>query len=107
MSDPTVNLRSDIQKLIRVAFTSTNTLETSIPNYSAGQLVYKLSCQDCTTEYIGETSRPLADRMKEHLQLTKSNEERTKLERSSAIALHVLETEHNVDFDSPEILSKC
>ncbi len=36
----------------------------------------------------------------------KNNEESTKLERSSAIALHVLETEHHVDFDNPEILSK-
>ncbi len=56
------------------------------------------------------TSRSVADRMKEHLQLTKrqpkKNEERTKLERSSAIALHGLETEHNVDFDNHEILSK-
>ncbi len=32
--------------------------------------------------------------------------EQTKLERSSAIALHVLETEQNVDFDNPEVLSK-
>ncbi len=48
--------------------------------------------------------------VKEHSRLTKrhpkNNEERTKLERSSAIALHVLETEHNVDFDNPEILSQ-
>ncbi len=48
--------------------------------------------------------------MKEHSRLTKrhpkNNEERTKLERSSAIALHVLETERHVDFDNPEILSK-
>ncbi len=36
----------------------------------------------------------------------KSNEKRTKLECSSAIALHVLETEHHVDFDNAEILSK-
>ncbi len=52
----------------------------------------------------------MADRMNEHSRLTKrhpkNNEERTKLERSSAIALHVLETEHHVEFDNPEILSK-
>ncbi len=40
--------------------------------------------------------------MKENSRLTKrhpkNNEERTKLERSSDIALHVLETEHHVDF---------
>ncbi len=63
------------------------------------------------TGHIGETSRSVADRMKEHSRLTKrhpkNNEERTKLERSSAIALNVLETEHHVDFDNPEILTKC
>ncbi len=102
---------------IRVAFASTNTLgkllthvKDSIPKDKAGQLVIKLSCQDCKTVYIGETSRSVADRMKEHSRLTKrhpkNNEERTKLERSSAIALHILETEHHVDFNNPEILSK-
>ncbi len=48
--------------------------------------------------------------MKEHSRLTKrhpkNNEERLKLERSSAIAPHVLVSEHHVDFDNPEILSK-
>ncbi len=48
--------------------------------------------------------------MMEHSRHTKrhpkNNEERTKLERSSSIALHVLETEHHVDFDKPEILPK-
>ncbi len=62
------------------------------------------------TVYIDETSRSVADRMKEHSRLTKrhpkNNEERTKLERSSAIALHVLETERYVDFENSEILSK-
>ncbi len=64
----------------------------------------KLSYKDCTTVYIGETSRSVADRMKEHSRLTKrhtkNNEDCTKLECSSAIALHVLETEHHVDFDN-------
>ncbi len=45
--------------------------------------------------YIGETKRH-----------PKNNEERTKLERNSAIALHILETEQHEDFDNPEILSK-
>ncbi len=48
--------------------------------------------------------------MKEHSWLTKrhpkNNEEQTKLERSSAIALRILETEHDVGFNNPEILSK-
>ncbi len=81
--------------------TSLTRVKDSIPEYKADQLVYKLSSQDCTTVYIGETSRSVADRMKEHLRLTKrhpkNNEERTKRERSSAIALHALKTEHHVD----------
>ncbi len=48
--------------------------------------------------------------MKEHSRFTtrhpKNNEERTKHELISVIALHVLETEHHVDFDNSEILSK-
>ncbi len=99
---------------IRVAFASINTLgnslthvKDSIPKYKAGQLVYKLSYQDFTTVYIGETSRSVADRIKEHSRLTKRHlKSGTKIERSSAIALHVLETEHHLDFDNPEILSK-
>ncbi len=57
-----------------------------------------------TTRISGAWGRS-ADRMKEHSQLTKRHakniEERTKLERTSAIDLHVLETEHHVDFDNP------
>ncbi len=59
---------------------------------------------------IGETFKSVADRMQKHSRLTmrhpKNKDERTKLERSSAMALHVLETEHHVDFKHTEILSK-
>ncbi len=59
---------------------------------------------------IGETSRSVADRMKKHSRLTKrfpkNNDELTKLEHSSAMALHVLENEHHVDFEHTEIPSK-
>ncbi len=100
-----------------MSFTSTSTPGKSLTHVrdpilknKASQLVYKLSCQDCTTVDIGETSKSVVDRMKDHSRLTKrhpkNNEERTKLERSSAIVLHVLETEHHVDVDNPEILRK-
>ncbi len=62
------------------------------------------------TVHIDETSRSVADKMKEHLRLTRrhpiNSEEPKNLERSSAIALHVLGTEHHMDFDNPEILYK-
>ncbi len=40
------------------------------------------------------------------IETQRNNEERIKLERSSAIALYVLETELHVVFDNPEVLSK-
>ncbi len=98
--------RTPNQEGIWVAFTSTNTLgkslthtKDSIPKNNAGQLA-KLSCQDCTIVYIGENSRFAAH------QEVPEKQRGTKFKRSSAIALHVLETEHQVDFDNPEILSK-
>ncbi len=61
-------------------------VKDSINKDKASQLVYKLSCQDCTTLYIGETSRSVAVRMKEHSRLTKrhpkNNDEQTKLSYS-------------------------
>ncbi len=85
-------------------------VKDSLPKYNASQLVNKLSCQDCTTEYIGETSGSVADRMKEHSRLTRRHqndiEEQTKLERSSAIALHAVGIQHHVGFDNSEIISK-
>ncbi len=70
--------RTPNQKDILAAFTSTNTLgkslthtKVSIPKNNAGHLVNKLPCQDCTTVYIGETSRSVADIMKEHSRLSK------------------------------------
>ncbi len=78
---------------IRVAFASTNTLGKSlthvkdaIPRDKAGQLVYKLSCLDCTTVYIGETSRSVADRMKEHLRLTKRHPKNNEERKNSNVA---------------------
>ncbi len=80
---------------IRVAFASTNTLgkslphvKDSIPKYKVGQLVYKLSCQACTTVYISETSRSVADRIREHSQLTKRHPKTTRREQDSNAAQH-------------------
>ncbi len=41
-----------------------------IPMEDQGNLVYKLSCNDCEAVYVGETSRALADRIREHRGLT-------------------------------------
>ncbi len=73
-----------------VAFTSTSTLgkslthvKDSIPKDKAGQLVYKLAGQGCTTVYISEISRSVADRIKEHSRLTKRHPKTTRSEQNS------------------------
>ena len=102
---------------IRVAFTANNSIGRALSKVKdditpglQGNLVYKIKCQDCDTVYIGETSRPLPDRMREHIRLSrkipKNMDDRNKLERSSAIALHAIEMNHKVNFDEPEILSQ-
>ena len=69
-----------------------------------------MKCQDCDTVCIEERSRPVPDRMREHIRLSrkipKNMDDRNKLERSSAIALHAIEMNHKVNFDEPEILSQ-
>ncbi len=58
---------------IQVALSSQNPLgkalskvKDDIPMEDQGNLIYKLSCNDCDAVYVGETSRALADRIREH-----------------------------------------
>ena len=48
------------------------TLKDSIPDALKSNVVYKFSCAGCNACYIGETTRHLATRIKEHLQTDKS-----------------------------------
>ncbi len=102
---------------IRVAFSSDNSVgralskvKDEVPYGAKGNLIYKISCKDCASVYIGETSRALSDRAREHSSLSKKKiprnmDEWRNLETSSAIALHAIEANHRVDFDAPVILS--
>ncbi len=45
-------------------------VKDDIPMEDQGNLIYKLSCNDCDAVYVGETSRALADRISEHRGLT-------------------------------------
>ena len=59
--------------------------------------VYKLTCEDCGESYIGETGRKLDVRMSEHQRYVRNKE-------GSAIAEHICNTGHKVDFTSPTVL---
>ena len=54
--------------------------------------VYKLQCNDCDTIYIGETSRCLQIRAKEHQQSFNTNS------HTSHFAKHLLDNKHHSDF---------
>ncbi len=102
---------------IKATFTSNNTigrdltrLKDSVPNRNLGDLIYRINCLDCEASYVGETSRPVSTRAREHSYLAKriprNMTERQQLEKNSAIALHAIESEHRVDFQNPSILSR-
>ena len=64
-------------------------------------IVYKIKCRDCAAVYIGQTSRSLKTRIKEH------NHAIAKLDRNSLLAQHYLQTKHNIDLDDVQIIDRC
>nr|CAH8860870.1 unnamed protein product [Trichobilharzia regenti] len=102
---------------IRVYFRASNTLRSllvkvkdKIEQENQQNCVYQINCGDCNAVYVGETSRQVNIRMKEHKQclkvVPKSSADLKKLENNSAIALHSIETGHKIDFDKTKVLQK-
>ena len=74
---------------------SLSKLKCKLPPLNQSRLIYKISCRDCDNFYIGMTKRRLQSRVKEH-----------KKDEHSALLRHSLETGHEIDYSSPEILTK-
>ena len=79
---------------IRIAYKTTNTIKqrtkTRNPNTTPDlnrSGVYKMTCKTCSKAYIGQTSRDLTVRCREHLRYIKNNDPQ------SAYAQHIL---HNI-----------
>jgi hypothetical protein len=64
-------------------------------------VVYRILCSDCSVQYVGETSRKLCTRTKEHVSDVR------RFKSSSALAEHALSTGHNFNFDSASVLHKA
>jgi len=80
---------------IKIAFKSTNTLQqltkpkihdTTQDHDKSG--IYELTCSTCNRVYIGQTSRNLTLRYREHIRYIKNNDPQ------SAYALHILQNIH-------------
>ena len=78
-----------------MAFKTTATLHHLIKPISPTQLqehetsgIYKITCTTCHKAYVGQTSRNLKSRFREHIRYIKNNDPR------SAHALHILNCRH-------------
>ncbi|VDQ06096.1 unnamed protein product [Trichobilharzia regenti] len=102
---------------IRVYFRATNILRSllvkikdKIEQENQQNCVYQINCGDCNAVYVRETSRQVNIRLKEHKQcpkvVPKTSAVLKKLENNSAIALHLIETGHKIDFDKTKVLQK-
>ena len=61
--------------------------------------IYSIPCGSCDQVYIGETGRTLKKRTSEHQRDTDSGNT-----QKSAVAEHVWQNQHNIDWDNTKIL---
>jgi len=83
---------NNLRGCIRVHKDSNNLL-------SNNNVVYKISCKDCSASYVGQTKRQLKTRIREH-----SSNIRSSLSRHSVITDHILEFSHSFDWENVQIL---
>jgi len=92
----------------RISYYSLNKLNTMIkghknrvPNMLRTNVVYKLSCKDCSATYVGQTCRTLKTRISEH-----KNHIRRNTTTQSVITEHRLNFSHEFDWNNVEILDQ-
>ena len=79
---------------LNIAFRPTNTIGTYIKEYNIPQDdlsksgIYEINCHTCDLKYIGQTSRDILTRFKEHCRYIRQNNPQ------SAYALHILNNQH-------------
>jgi len=81
------------------------------------ELIYRISCKNCPSSYIGETGRKLGLRMKEHrkevdsfttglLHTRASRARESSITYKSAITDHAVEENHVIDWDRAEVVAR-
>ena len=64
-----------------------------------GCIIYEIPCLDCNFVYIGQTKRGLKSRLAEHKRATLNQKP-----EQSALCVHAMEFEHNIDWINAKIL---
>lgn len=70
----------------------------TIPTHRTHDVIYMLECEDCDAKYVGQTSRALETRIKEHKNNIKH------FDRHTTISKHIVENDHNINWEHPKIL---
>ena len=93
---------------IRTVFRSDTTLRKQLvhpkdkaPPQRKDAVIYSIPCKDCDKEYIGETSRPIAERITEH-----RRDCRLQRVDSSAVAEHAWGEQHQPDWQGVTCLTQ-
>ena len=63
-------------------------------------IVYKIKCKDCDNVYVGQTSRSLKTRMKEHAKAIAT------LDKNSLLAKHHMLYNHQIDLENVKIVDR-
>ena len=70
-----------------------------VPPEAKSGTVYRVSCSGCPASYVGQTGRTVRDRVKEHRYAL-----RTGNGNVSALAEHIINTGHLIDWDGVEVI---
>ena len=65
------------------------------------EVVYKINCKDCEKVSIGQTSRALRSRTKEHKRAVFTGD------KNSLLAQHCMQNNHEFDFEGVRIVDRC
>ena len=76
-------------------------ITNSLEKQKQSGVVYRVTCEDCGSQYVGETGRSLETRMDEHRQDAEGE-----IEKISGLSEHLRQTIHKANFDDVEILNK-
>lgn len=63
--------------------------------------IYEIQCEDCDEKYIGQTSRPMLVRIKEHQASTRKDEA-----YKSAVARHMIENQHSFQTKNAKLVKE-
>mgnify|MGYP001792981060 CR=1 FL=1 len=64
-------------------------------------VIYKINCKDCDKVYIGQTSRALRSRTREHKRAIFTGD------RNSLLTQHCIKNNHDFDLNDVKVIDRC